>query len=246
MSTNGPRASATASAARPATTPGEVVVYSHSSFFYWWPVWVAGYIMALLTLFGGTEVPFGDRHYLFYPSKNLGVIYTFVFFLVIMLTNFAPRGVYSAVVILIAVLLVFAAALFGVMESLLTWLGELNIYMNLGFYVFFSTLIFVVWVITVFVFDHWTCWRVLPGQLIHQSRFSGASKSYDTRGMVFERVRQDLFRHWILGLGSGDLKIIIGGVRGEPMNVPNVLFVDSKVKAIQALIASQQVVAGTA
>jgi hypothetical protein len=223
-----------------------VVVYSHSAFLYWWPVWVIGYVMALLTLLGGMEIPIGDGQYLFSPSKDLGVVYTFVFFLVIMLTNFAPRGVYSAVVILIAVLLVFAAALFGVMDRLLTWLGELNIYMNLGFYVFFSTLIFVVWVVTVFIFDRWTCWRVLPGQLIHQTWLSGASKSYDTRGMVFERVRQDLFRHWILGLGSGDLKITIGGVRGEPMNVPNVLFVDSKVRAIQALIASQQVVAGTA
>ena len=25
--------------------------------------------------------------------------------------------------------------------------------------------------------------------------------------MVFEKIRQDLFRHWILGLGSGDLRI---------------------------------------
>jgi hypothetical protein len=137
------------------------------------------------------------------------------------------------------------AAFFGWLDTLLGWLGDLNIYMNLGFYVFFSTLIFAVWAVTVFVLDRLTCWKVLPGQLIQQTLLSGASKSYDTRGIVFERVRQDLFRHWILGLGSGDLKIIIGGVRGEPVSVPNVLFVDSKVRAIQALIASQQVVAGT-
>src|SRR5258708_7229385 len=30
-----------------------VVIYSHSNFFYWWPVWVIGYIMAAITWFGG-------------------------------------------------------------------------------------------------------------------------------------------------------------------------------------------------
>ena len=27
----------------------QVIVYGHSALFYWWPLWVAGYIMALLT-----------------------------------------------------------------------------------------------------------------------------------------------------------------------------------------------------
>jgi hypothetical protein len=63
-------------------------------------------------------------------------------------------------------------------------------------------------------------------------------KSYDTRGIVFEKIRQDLFRHWLLGLGSGDLKITLPGQRDE-IYIPNVLFVDSKVRRIQALIATR-------
>jgi hypothetical protein len=27
----------------------QVIVYGHSALFYWWPLWVAGYVMALLT-----------------------------------------------------------------------------------------------------------------------------------------------------------------------------------------------------
>ena len=28
----------------------QVIVYGHSALFYWWPLWVAGYIMALVDL----------------------------------------------------------------------------------------------------------------------------------------------------------------------------------------------------
>ena len=31
-----------------AKTP-QVIIYGHSWLFYWWPVWVLGYVMALLT-----------------------------------------------------------------------------------------------------------------------------------------------------------------------------------------------------
>ena len=27
----------------------QVIVYGHSGLFYWWPLWAAGYVMALLT-----------------------------------------------------------------------------------------------------------------------------------------------------------------------------------------------------
>src|SRR2546427_8335600 len=40
----------------------EVRIYSHSSLFYWWPVWAAGFIMGLLTAFeGGKMVVVPDK-----------------------------------------------------------------------------------------------------------------------------------------------------------------------------------------
>src|SRR5262245_26853925 len=30
--------------------PNQVKIYSHSSLFYWWPVWAVGFILGLLTL----------------------------------------------------------------------------------------------------------------------------------------------------------------------------------------------------
>ena len=45
------------------------------------------------------------------------------------------------------------------------------------------------------------------------------------------------FRHWLLGLGSGDLRIRTSGATREEIEVSNVLFIGSKVAAMQRLIA---------
>jgi hypothetical protein len=109
--------------------------------------------------------------------------------------------------------------------------------MNMGFYVFFSTLIFVVWALNFFVFDRMTYWKLTPGQLTQETVIGGAAKSYDTRGMVFEKIRQDLFRNWVLGFGSGEIKISTTGAHRETFAIDNVLWLDAKVSKIQDLIA---------
>ena len=226
---------------RAAKEPDVVIIISHSNFFYWWPVWVCGYIMAAITWFNGVSVTIpGDNHAeWFHPSKDLGVIFTLTLFLVILITNFVARGMASVVVILAVVLAVVLSLYFGWWETLATWYSLISFHMNLGFYVCFSTMIFIVWFLSVFVYDRMSYWRVTPGQMTHDYVIGGSAKSYDTRGMVFEKHRNDLFRHWIIGLGSGDIVISTMGAKRESLSVPNVLFVDGKVAAIQRLIAMQ-------
>src|SRR5262245_64838173 len=95
--------------------PLEVTVYPHSMLLYWWPVWVTGYILALLTW---VEHRFAEFHQangevvrvLMHPNKGLGVIYAVVFLLVIVLTNSTVRGIASALVIAIILALTFLLA----------------------------------------------------------------------------------------------------------------------------------------
>jgi hypothetical protein len=221
----------------------ELTIYGHSNFFYWWPVWLVGYIMAGLTFMADHHVkldPNSTHEYLIHPNKYLGVVYTFVFFIVIMTTNVSLKGIYSAVAILVALVLVLLAAYFDWWPYLVGWFGQLDIYMNMGFYVFFSTLIFLVWAANFFIFDRLTYWKLTPGQLTQEYVIGGAAKSWDTRGMVFEKVRQDLFRNWVLGFGSGEIKISTMGAHRETFAIDNVLFVDAKVSKIQELIALHQ------
>jgi len=219
--------------------PTEVRVYSHSTFFYWWPVWLTGYIMALVTRIDGQQVLIGNSMVWVHRSKNLGVLFTLLFFLVILITNVTLRGLASVVAILAIAFGALLLAYFGWWEDVLNWMGKVSIYMNMGFYVFFSTLVLIVWAFSVYVYDRLGYWRVTPGQLTQDTVIGGAQKSYDTRGMVFEKYRQDLFRHWILGFGSGDIHISTTGARRETFIIPNVLFVDAKVSEIQKMIAMQ-------
>jgi hypothetical protein len=220
-----------------------VIIFGHSNFMYWWPVWLVGAIMAVLTLAAGHQVhipePDGPT-YIIHPSRLLGVVYTLVVFLVILSTNVNLRGIYSVVLILAVLVLVLLAQYFDWWPYLLGWFRQLDIYMNMGFYVFFSVLIFIVWALNFVIFDRMTYWKLTPGQLTQEHVIGGAAKSYDTRGMVFEKHRQDLFRNWVLGLGTGDVKISTMGAHRETMNIPNVVFVDAKVRKIQELISLHQ------
>jgi hypothetical protein len=49
----------------------------------------------------------------------------------------------------------------------------------------------------------------------------------------------DLFRHWILGFGSGDLRIRAFGAQQDLIFIPNVLLVGSKVRRIEHMIAAK-------
>jgi hypothetical protein len=58
--------------------------------------------------------------------------------------------------------------------------------------------------------------------------------------MAVYLLRDDLVRHWILGWGSGDLHIAVGGAEGFTLNLQNVAFVDRKLKAIEQLMSIQR------
>ncbi len=215
-------------------------IYSHSSFFFWWPVWLCGFVMALLTFLHGrppaTDVG-GQAQAWFHPSNNLGVVYFLVLFLVILITNYSVRGLASGMVILGAALITVVLAYVGWWDQIFTWFGHLKIHLTLGAYFWFSTLMFATWLVSVFGLDRLSYWEVTPGQLTHKTLLGSGSRSYNAQGMGLEKHRDNLFRHWLLGLGSGDLEVRTSGATREQIEVRNVLFIGSKVATMQLLIA---------
>jgi hypothetical protein len=212
-------------------------LYSHSSLFYWWPVWAVGFLMALLSYLQGQQHPVGGVLEWYHPSSNLGIIYFMTLFLVILMTNVSLRGTASVVAVLTIILVTVLLAWFGWWDVILGWVGRLHVHLNLGAYLTFSTLLFVVWVATVFGFDRTGYWLIKPGQITQEFVLGAGSKSYDTTNMVLEKFQGDLFRNWVIGLGSGDLHIQTTGATHDRIDVPNVLFITRKVALIQEMIA---------
>jgi hypothetical protein len=217
----------------------EIRVYAHSRMLYWWPVWVCGYIMAALTHVYGVPQQIGGAQELFHPSSNLGVIFILALSLVMLITNVTVRGLASVIVILSLALIALALAYFREWDAVLAWMGNLKIHLNFGAYFALSTIIFGMWALTVVIFDHLSYWRITPGQVTHENIFGASSKSYDAQNMVLEKLRDDLFRHWFLGFGSGDLIIRPFGPQRDVIQIPNVFFLGSKVRNIEHMIAAQ-------
>jgi hypothetical protein len=217
----------------------QVIVYGHSALFYWWPLWLAGYVLALLTWLQHDQAVIGNQPEWFHPSRNLGVIYSLLLLLLIVVTSTKIKGMKAALII---AALAFLALLFVHLdwwETILGWLGHQAISLSLGFYLFSSTLLLVVWLISVLVIDHLSLWRFRPGHVTHEYLGGIVNNSYDTDNLTISLNRQDdFFRHWIIGLGSGDLRMQTMGGRGVELNVMNVLFVGAKMSKIQRLVAT--------
>jgi hypothetical protein len=249
--------------------PREVVVISHSTLFYWWPVWVVGYVMALITLIGGERmhtVPErakvevegnGQKLVIVAPegralqaphlhmaySGKPGVIFAIVLLLVIAITSVSMRGLWSVIVILVIILMSIIFALLDVWDPILSALSWLDIRINLAGYLFISTGLLILWLVVFFGFDRQTYMIFTPGNVRLQLEIGDGETTYDTTGMTVQKQRSDLFRHWILGLGSGDLIVRTAGAQTHHFDLPNVLSISRRVREIEELLRVKQVVA---
>jgi len=247
----------------------EVKIYGHSNLFYWWPVWLLGFVLAFLSWKDGSRsvivpqdfstihkdangavvvvtprgtAPVEGRLERVSRSKNLGILYVLTLLIVVTITNVPLRGWASAVAVCVILLVYVVFAWQDWWGKVGEWFLLLSIHMNVGFYMFFSLTLLIIWLLVFLVFDRFSYWRVGPGEITHEFAF-GKQVSYTTEGMAFEKVRNDPFRHWIIGLGSGDLVIHPaqkGGAQADDLAIHNVLFVGAKKRRINELIAKHE------
>jgi hypothetical protein len=190
------------------------------------------------------DVPPTSPHLRMARNTNYGVIYLVVLMLLIVITNVPLRGLWSVTVILTVVFLTIIFALAGWWGPILDALVRLHIHINAAGYLLISLTLFFIWLITVSLFDPQIYMVFTPGQLRVRQEIGGGEAAYDTAGMVIQKQRNDLFRHWILGLGSGDLIVNTSGATAHHFDLPNVLFVGYKVRQIENMLREKPVVQG--
>lgn len=172
----------------------------------------------------------------------MGATYSIVLLLVILITNVPLRGLWSVVVIVMIVLLSVIFALAGWWDDIFEALGGLHIYIGMAGYLFVSTVLFILWLVSFLIFDRQTYVIFEPSQMRVCEEVGSGEKSYDTIGMSIEKHRDDLFRHWVLGLGSGDLTVRTSGANAHQFTLNNVLFIGSKLDRIEDLQRTKQMV----
>lgn len=274
-----------------AKSPREIKLVSHSPIFYWWPIWVLGYVLAIVTWVDGTRLailPGDDKvrtevHVADEKDPNwtkyeltvrnpvtkslksaneatkdpthppafktrvserawMGPVFCVVLLLTILITNVPLRGLWSFLVILVLIVTALAFSVFDVWESLLGALGHLHIYINMTGYMFIASVVLFLWLISVFVFDQRTYMVVTPGQIRVCEHIGASIRNFDTTGMSFEKQRDDLFRHWILGFFSGDLIVRTHGAEKEEIRFPNVLWIGWRLEQVQEILRERATV----
>jgi hypothetical protein len=176
--------------------------------------------------------------------KSYGVVFATVLLLVVVITNIPLRGLWSVIVIVVIVALVLILALMGAWEHILRYLGWLDIRITMGGYFFISGVLLGIWLIVFLFFDQQVYMVFSPGQFRVRLEIGEGETAYDTTGMTLQKVRSDLFRHWILGLGSGDLVVRTSGAQAHQFELHNVLFVGPKLREIEEMLRARAVVAG--
>jgi hypothetical protein len=189
----------------------------------------------------GTGQPIPPHLYMS-RSKNLGVLFCIVLLLVIAITNIVMRGLWSVIVIMLIISISIILGLMDAWERILESLSFLDIRINMGGYLLIASVLLVLWLIVTFLFDKQMYMVFTPGQLRVRLEIGESETAYDTAGMTIQKQRSDLFRHWILGFGSGDLIVRTSGAQAHTFDMPNVLFLGRRVREIEDMMRSRAVV----
>jgi hypothetical protein len=264
--------------------PLQVVVVSHSPLFYWWPVWLIGFLMAGISYWQGYQVAFvppgtvaeravhveghdGSRDVLIAPSgkslpkdaddelkqprlvmaasNDLGIIWAVTLCLVVVITHLPLRGLWSVIVIVILVFTTILFSVLGMWDPILRSIRVIDIHLTAFSYLSISLFLFAIWLVTFLFFDRLVYMIFSRGQLRVRMAIGDGETVHDTRGMTVERHRDDLFRHWLLGFGSGDLTVRTSGNNSKQMELPNVLGIGRKLSLVQTMLQEREVIRGT-
>jgi hypothetical protein len=174
-------------------------------------------------------------------SNNYGVIFIMTLLLVVVFTNLTVRGMASIIVVAGVVIATLVLAQLHMWDDIFRWVGGLDVRMNAGGYLAVALPLFLVWLFATFVYDRYVYLIVSRGQLRIRQDIGEGEVAVDTGGVVLEKKRNDLFRHWLLGLGSGDLHVRTSGPSNLDFDLPNVAFIGSKLTRIQDLIREREV-----
>jgi hypothetical protein len=173
----------------------------------------------------------------------MGPLYCVILLLTILITNVPLRGLWSFLVLMILLILALAITLVpDGWENLLRAFGNLHIFINMAGYLFIATTVLILWVVSVFIFDQRTYMIISPGQIRVCEHIGASTRNFDTTGLSFEKQRDDLFRHWILGFFSGDLIVRTSGAEKEEIRFPNVLWIGYRLEQVQAILRERAVV----
>ena len=173
-------------------------------------------------------------------TNSLGVIFVATLFLVALISTVTFRGLVSLVVIIGMIAAVVTFALLDWWDDILLFLGGLDIRMNAAGYLFIAIPLFLAWLFVVFVYDRQVFMTVDEGQIRYVLDVGDSAMVIPAEGATVEKKRNDVFRHWLLGFGTGDIVIRAGN--GERIELDNVINANRKLAIVNDMLRHRPIV----
>lgn len=177
-------------------------------------------------------------------SNNPGIIWALTLCMLVVITHIELRGVWSVIAMFAVALLAVLLAVFGLWDMLFAAFRVLDIHISAAGYLAISFFMLVLWLVTFLLYDRREYMVFSRGQLRVRQAVGTGEVVFDTRGMVIEKKRDALFRHWLLGFGSGDLVVNTSGTNTRQFQMPNVLRISYKIALIHTMLQEREVVKG--
>jgi hypothetical protein len=174
-------------------------------------------------------------------SNNPGIIWAMTLLLVIVVTHVKMRGVWSLVVATLIGFTTVLLAVLGLWDPILRALQLFDIHMNAFGYLTISLFLFVIWLVMFLAFDRLKYMIFTRNRLRVRKAIGEGEKIFDMRGMVFQRHRDDIFRHWLLGFGTADLTVFTSGANAQQIEMPNVFGISRKLTLIHTMLQELEV-----
>jgi hypothetical protein len=178
-------------------------------------------------------------------SNNTGIIWAMTLCLVIVITHVQLRGTRSLIALLVLVFATIVLALLRLWDPIFRTLGIFDIHITAFGYLSISLFLFILWLLAFGLFDRMTYMVFTRGQLRVRMAIGDGETVFDTRSMVVEKHKDDLFRHWLLGFGAGDLTVRTSGPFPKQFEMPNILHVSRKLSLIHTMLQEREVVRGS-
>ncbi|MBY0513865.1 MAG: hypothetical protein K2P78_08130 [Gemmataceae bacterium] len=174
-------------------------------------------------------------------SNGLGVIFVATLVVVALASTILLRGLVSAIALIVLVTVAIGFELLGWWNDILWFVGGLDIRMNAAGYLAIAIPLFLVWLAVVFLYDRATYIIFDQGQIRYVHEVGDAEVTHQSEGAIVEKKRNDVFRHWLLGFGTGDLVIRLGGANGQAVELENVIGINRKLALIQRLVKEKAI-----
>jgi hypothetical protein len=205
---------------------GRVVVRPLPKVVFFWLTWLASLVAGIVVHVHG------------HPPRHLGTLWMGVFALNLVVISFDVTETVGVAILGLLLATFFAGLYFGFLGFFGSFVGNLDVQMNAGFY-FTVFGVFTAIYAVVLVRSRFEYWEFRNNEVLHRTGIFGEIKRYGTEDLRWFKEVPDLLERILLGAGR---MVLTTPREPAPIVISHVVRIDDKDERIAELLGTKRVV----